>query len=76
MTRPIYAAQAADLLALDAGRAGLALACPFSSSAEYDAAVIAERRAAGVYGPRRRRRHLVMLAGMAAFVVGVVLAAI
>jgi hypothetical protein len=30
------------------------MACVFSSSAEFDAALIAERRAAGVYGSRRR----------------------
>jgi hypothetical protein len=37
-----------------AARAGAAMACVFSSSAEFDAALIAERRAAGVYGSRRR----------------------
>jgi hypothetical protein len=41
-----------------AERAGEAWACSYSSSAEYDAALIAERRAAGVYGPRRARRQL------------------
>lgn len=58
-----------DALTLEAraARAGLALACAFSSSAEFDAALIAERRAAGVYGPRRhRRRILVTTAGIAA----------
>ena len=40
-----------------AARAGAAMGCVFSSSAEYDAALIAERRAAGVYGPRRHRRQ-------------------
>ncbi len=44
----------ADLLALEANAAGAALACVYSTSAEFDAALIAERRAAGVYGPRRR----------------------
>jgi len=39
--------------------AGAALACAFSSSAEFDAALIAARRAAGVYGPNRQRRQLV-----------------
>jgi len=45
------------VLALEAyaARAGVALACVYSSSAEYDDALIAERRAAGVYGPRRHR---------------------
>ena len=65
MARPIYAAQATDLLALDARRAGLALACPFSSSAELYSAVIAERRAAGIYGPRRHRKRKLTLAACA-----------
>ena len=54
-------------LEADAAFAGLALACPFSSSAEFDAALIAERRAAGVYGPRRQRKQtLTAIAGVAA----------
>lgn len=58
-----------ELLVLEAyaARAGAAMACVYSSSAEFDAALIAERRAAGVYGPRRyRRRRLAAVAGMAA----------
>jgi len=58
-----------DLMALEAyaARAGAALACVYSSSAEFDAALIAERRAAGVYGPRRRRKQmLVTTAGIVA----------
>jgi hypothetical protein len=49
-----------DLLALEAEAegAGTALACVYSSSAELDAALIAARRAAGVYGPKRQRRLL------------------
>ena len=49
-----------DLLALqiNAERAGAALACPFSSSDEFEAAVIRSKRRAGVYGPRRHRRHV------------------
>jgi hypothetical protein len=57
------------LMALDAyaQRAGAALACAYSSSAEFDAALIAERRAAGVYGPKRhRKRRLATAAGIAA----------
>lgn len=56
------------VLALEAyaERAGAALACAYSSSAEFDAALIAERRAAGVYGPKRRRRKLAAIAGVAA----------
>jgi hypothetical protein len=42
--------------------AGTALACCYSSSAEYDAALIAERRAAGVYGPKRYRREMLATA--------------
>jgi hypothetical protein len=46
---------AAEWLALEghAQSAGCALACPFSSSDEYEAALIAQRRAEGRYGPRR-----------------------
>jgi hypothetical protein len=57
------------VLALEAyaEHAGAALACAYSSSAEFDAALIAERRAAGVYGPRRhRKRKLATAAGVAA----------
>lgn len=58
----------ARVLALEAYAegAGTALACAYSSSAEYDAALIAERRAAGVYGPRKHRKQmLVTAAGIA-----------
>jgi hypothetical protein len=60
------------VLALEAYavRAGAALACAYSSSAEYDAALIAERRAAGVYGPRRHRRQwLAIAAGIAVLII-------
>ncbi|HET7681222.1 MAG TPA: hypothetical protein VFK79_13945 [Xanthobacteraceae bacterium] len=40
-----------------AQRAGIALACPFASSAEFEAATIQAKRAAGIYGPKRRRRQ-------------------
>jgi hypothetical protein len=59
----------AQLLALEAyaERAGAAMACVYSSAAEYDAALIAERRAAGVYGPRRhRKQRLATAAGIVA----------
>jgi hypothetical protein len=57
----------AGLFALKAHAAGAALACAYSSSAEFDAALIAERRAAGVYGPKRHRKQmLITLAGIAA----------
>jgi len=58
-----------DSLSLEAyaERAGAALACVYSNSAEFDAALIAARRAAGIYGPKRHRRHLlVTAAGLAA----------
>lgn len=57
------------VLALEAyaERAGAALVCVYSSSAEFDAALIAERRAAGIYGPKRhRKRKLATAAGVAA----------
>jgi len=47
-----------------AQRAGHAMACPFSSSDEFEAALIRARLAAGVYGPRRRRRRM-LVAGAA-----------
>jgi len=58
----------ADLSALEAyaERAGSAWACAYSSSAEFDAALIAARRAAGVYGPRWRRRKITLAVGIAA----------
>ncbi len=59
--------QDVQTLALEAERAGLALACTFSSSAEFDAALIAARRAAGVYGPKRyRKQKLATVFGIAA----------
>jgi len=57
-----------------AERAGAALACAFSNSDEFDAALIAARRAAGVYGPKRHRRQ--MLATAAGIAVGLVIIAI
>jgi hypothetical protein len=50
----------ADVLALQstAERAGRALACSYGSSAEFEAAVIRSRLAAGIYGPKRRRRAI------------------
>jgi hypothetical protein len=50
--------------------AGSAWACPFSSSAEFEAATIAAKRAAGIYGPKRHRRHALFIAA------GVVVAAL
>jgi len=53
-----------DFLALQAARAGCALACPYSSSDEFEAAVIRSKLDAGIYGPKRRRRHA-LYAGVA-----------
>jgi len=48
-----------DVLALEANaqRAGAAMACPFATSAEFEAAIIHAQRAAGVYGPKSQRRQ-------------------
>jgi hypothetical protein len=76
MLRFSISARPADAPSLEAhaAYAGLALACPFSSSAEFDAALIAERRAAGVYGPRRyRKQRLATAAGIAAALAVIVL---
>jgi hypothetical protein len=68
----------ADDVALEAqaARVGFALACPYSSSDEYEASIIAQRRAAGVYGPKRRQRDIawVFAAVMAAAIVCVAIA--
>ena len=50
----------ADVLALqmNAERAGAALACAFSSSDEFEAAVIRSRRRAGAYGRKRLWRPM------------------
>jgi len=55
----------ADLAALRAAaeRAGTSLACLFSTSDEFEAAVVRVRREQGAYGPRRRSRSL-LLAGL------------
>jgi hypothetical protein len=47
----------ADLVALRsaAERAGTALACLFSSSDEFEAAVIKARRESGAFPPKRKR---------------------
>lgn len=53
-------------LELAAQRAGSAWACPFASSAEFEAANIQAKRDAGVYGPKRRRRQLLITGSMIA----------
>ena len=64
----------AALLVLEgtAARAGCTMACPYSSSDEFEAAVIRSRLAAGVYGPKRRRRRL-LFAGAAGSMLAVLL---
>lgn len=57
-----------DNLTLQAEMAGAALGCHFSSSAEYEAALVAERRKAGAYRlPLQRRRTTWVLATLAVF---------
>jgi len=53
-------------LQIDAERAGLAWACPYSSSAEFEAAVIRSRRRAGRYRVLRVRRYAVCTAVLVA----------
>jgi len=68
-------AETPSSLEMRAQHAGYAWACQYSSSAEYDAALIAERRAAGVYGPKRQRRQmLTAAAGVAAGLIVIVAA--
>lgn len=39
-------------LEISAVHAGIALGCSYANSREYEAGLIAERRAAGIYGPK------------------------
>jgi len=41
------------------------MACPFTSSSEFEAAVIRAKRQAGAYGPRRHRWLAVCAASIA-----------
>jgi len=63
MLRPRAPAAETDIAALKfaADRAGTALACTFSSSEEFEADLIRERRAQGAYGPSPRRRGLIRI---------------
>jgi hypothetical protein len=56
----------ADLTALRAAaeRAGLALACLFSSSDEFEAEVIRAQRARGAFRPQRQVRQRLALAAL------------
>lgn len=60
-----------SVLAADA--AGLALACAYSSSDEYEAAIIAERRAAGAYRTNRKPVVLIVAAAVAVVALAVAL---
>jgi DNA invertase Pin-like site-specific DNA recombinase len=63
MMRVRTATVEADIATLKhaADRAGTALACLFSSSAEFEADIIRERRAQGVYGRPAQGRNLLRL---------------
>ena len=56
---PIPARSRPDVLRMQAEQAGLAWACPFSSSAEFEAAVIKARRRAGAFRWVRIRRYAI-----------------
>ena len=64
---------AAHAVALEAC-AGLALACAYSSSDEYEAEIIRTRRAAGAYGSPHQRQAYIAFAVAAAAVVVALLA--
>lgn len=55
----------AALMALEAAAASArgGFACMFSSSDEYENALISERRAQGLYGPQRRHWPALMFVG-------------
>ena len=65
----------AALMALEAEAASArgGFACMFSSSDEYENALITERRAQGLYGPRRHHWPAMMFLGCALLVAGTVL---
>jgi hypothetical protein len=69
MSRPHTQAAEAEIAALKslADRAGTALACTFSSSAEFEADLIRERRAKGAYRTAPRRRGLIGVGIITAF---------
>jgi hypothetical protein len=72
MWQPLAFARLRPMLTLDAHveRAGCAMACAYSTSDEFEAAVIKAKLAAGVYGPRRHRRRALWL-GAAATVLAI-----
>jgi hypothetical protein len=64
-----------DLLSLEAAAASArgGFACMFSTSEEYETALITERRAQGRYGQRRSRWPAIMFVCCAVMVAGTVL---
>jgi hypothetical protein len=64
----------AALISLEAAAASAraGFACMFSTSDEFETALITERRAQGRYAPQRSRWPLVMFAGCALIVAGTV----
>jgi hypothetical protein len=68
-----FSNSAVQMLAIDAERAGAAMACRYSSSDEYEAALIAERRAAGAYHKPRRDRLVVWSAVFAVALLSIVM---
>jgi hypothetical protein len=65
----------AALMALEAEAASArgGFACMFSSSDEYESALITERRAQGLYGRQKRRWPALMFVGCALVVAGTAL---
>ena len=65
----------AALMSLEAAAASArgGFACMFSTSEEYEMALISERRAQGRYDQRRRRWPAIMFVGGAMMVAGTVL---
>ena len=59
---PVRPRTDAPSLQMDVERAGFAWACPFSSSAEFEAAVISSRLRAGAFRPKRHRRYALWVA--------------
>jgi hypothetical protein len=63
------------LMSLEAAAASArgGFACMFSTSEEYETALISERRAQGRYNPRRSRWPAIMFVGCAIMAAGTVL---